>query len=155
MWKAWQHKCWEHSKTVISEQWLIQQSVSYETRIGKDDLERTYFTIFLLSWNRQSYSWQCLLYWLRWHLVVQMSLFTDKCPCPHCITTNFGCQHMVECNTNVAWASLLITTIPQPLPLESTIQWLLATRHNTRWVDHCHIRHGSFKVMLILNPVDI
>jgi len=36
--------------------------------------------IFWKSWNWPSYSTECLLYWLHWHLVVEMSPLTVKMP---------------------------------------------------------------------------
>ena len=40
--------------------------------------ESMYFVIFWKSWNWISYTRECVLYWLRWHLLVEMCSVTVK-----------------------------------------------------------------------------
>jgi len=47
---------------------------------SKDNWDSTYFMIFWKFWNWPSYSRECLLYWLHWHLVVKTSSLTVKKP---------------------------------------------------------------------------
>jgi len=47
---------------------------------SKDKWEITYYKIIRKSWNWPSYSRECLLYWFRWHRVIEMSSSTAKNP---------------------------------------------------------------------------
>jgi len=67
-------------KDIKRRQCSNQQGVGHETRFSKDNWESMYFKIFWKSWNWPSYSRECLLYRLRWHLVVEMTIFTVKKP---------------------------------------------------------------------------
>ena len=60
----------------------------------------------------------------------------------------------MEFNTRVASARLLITRMHPRVVEVSKIQRLLAALHNTGWTDDGQIRHGSFKAISILDPVD-
>jgi len=71
---------WQGSKTTKWGQCSNQQAVGYETRFSKDNWESMYFKLFWKSWNGPSYSRECLLYWLRWHLVVENSLLDVNKP---------------------------------------------------------------------------
>jgi len=68
-------------------------------------------------------------------------------------TTYYGCENMVEFDTGVAGASLPIMRIHGRVAQDSSIQQLQATIHNTGWMDHRQVSHGSFKAILILDPV--
>jgi len=61
----------------------------------------------------------------------------------------------MELNTGVAQARLLITGIHTLVAPQSNIHWLLFTFHNTRWMDHCEVWHGSIEAILILDPLDV
>jgi len=73
----------------------------------------------------------------------------------NCSTTNQGCQDMLELDSRVAWASLPIMRFHSHVAPKSKIQQLLATLHNTGWMDCCQVCDGSFEVILILDPVDV
>jgi len=66
-----------------------------------------------------------------------------------------GCEKPVEFDTGVAWASLLITRIHPQVAHISKIQWLLPTLYNTRWMDLRQVRHGTYKAIPILDPVNV
>ena len=70
-------------------------------------------------------------------------------------TTQYGCENTEIFYTGVAWASLQITRIHLGVAPESNIMWLPATLQNTGWMDHRQVRHGTFKAIPILNPVDV
>jgi len=81
--------------------------------------------------------------------------WVPESPSLHHGTIYYGCEEMLELNTGGAWASRPITII-RPLAAQiSQIQWLMATLHNTGWMDHCQVRHGCFEAILILDPVDV
>jgi len=67
----------------------------------------------------------------------------SKSQSPHCGTTYYGCENDFELDIAVACLSLPITRIPVAVAPESNIQWIPATLHNTRRMDHCHVRHGN------------
>jgi len=73
----------------------------------------------------------------------------------HCGTTDYGCENTVETNAGVARARLPITGIRTWVAAKSKIHWLTATFHNSRWVDHFEVCHGSIEAILILDPVDV
>jgi len=70
-------------------------------------------------------------------------------------TTDYGCEDMVELNTGAAQASLLITGIHTWVAAKSKMHWLPATFHNSSWVDHHEVCHGSIEAISILDPVDV
>jgi len=76
-----------------------------------------------------------------------------KSKSPHCGTSDDGCEYTLELYTSVAWVHLPIAGIHTQVASKSGIQWLLATLHNTRWMHHCELYHGSIEVILILDPV--
>ena len=73
---------------------------------------------------------------------------------PHHSATNYGCKDTLELDTGIAWASLPITRLHLRIAPKPKTHWLLATLHNTWWMDHCQVHHGSFELILILDPVD-
>jgi len=73
----------------------------------------------------------------------------------NCSTTYDGCENTVEFHTGVGWASIPSMKIPPRVAQESRIQRLTATLHSSGWMDHSQVRHGSFKAIRILDPVDI
>jgi len=70
-------------------------------------------------------------------------------------TTYYGCENMVEFDGAESWVSLLITRIHLRLPEDSTFQWWPATRHNTGWMKHRQVRHGTFEAIPLLEPQDV
>jgi len=62
---------------------------------------------------------------------------------------------VLELNTAVARALLPSMGIDTGLAPNSKIHWLPATFHNSRWMDHCEVCHGSIEAISILNPVDV
>jgi len=71
----------------------------------------------------------------------------------NCSSTLYGSEHTVEFETGVASVSLPITRIHLWVAQQSKMRRLLATRHNTGWMDHHQVHHGSFGTILILDPV--
>jgi len=67
-------------------------------------------------------------------------------------TTYHGCENMVEFNTGVAWAREPITRIHLRVAQESKIQRLLATLHNTGWMDNRQVCNGCCKAVPITGP---
>jgi len=74
---------------------------------------------------------------------------------PQRVTTEYGYEDMLELKTGVAWEGLPTTRIHLRVARKSKIQWLPATYHNTGWMDHCIVGYGSFKAILILDPLDV
>jgi len=66
----------------------------------------------------------------------------SKSQSSHRGTTDYGCEDTLELDTGVARACLPITGIHMWVALKSKIQWLPATFHNSRWVDHCEVCRG-------------
>jgi len=79
----------------------------------------------------------------------------SKSKIPHCGTTDHGHDDTLEFDFGVAWLSLPIIRVHPSLAPSSKPQWLLATLHNTEWMYHCEVSHGSFEAVLILDPVDV
>ena len=69
--------------------------------------------------------------------------------------SNYGCEDTLQLYTVVAWASLPNTGIHTGVALKSETQWLPATFHNSRWMDHCEICRRSMDATSILDPVDV
>jgi len=79
----------------------------------------------------------------------------SHCQTLHCGTTYYGCEVMMELNTDVVWVRLsMIWIYPQVAPT-SKIHWLPATVHNTVWMDNCQEHHGCFEAIPLLDPVDV
>ena len=84
--------------------------------------------------------------WVHWLSTSQSS---------HRGTTDYGCEETVELNTEVAGANQPITWIHTRVAPKSKIHWLPATFHNSRWVEHCEVCHGSIEAISILDHVDV
>jgi hypothetical protein len=67
----------------------------------------------------------------------------------HCSTSDKGCEDTLELYSGVARACL-----PR-MASESKIRWILATIHNSGWMDDCQQCHGSIVAISILHPLDI
>ena len=74
---------------------------------------------------------------------------------PHCSTSDYKCEDMLEHYTGVAWARLPITGIHMGVALKPKLQWIPATIHNLGWMDDCQVCHGSIEAILILDPLDV
>ena len=74
---------------------------------------------------------------------------------PHPGTSNYGVEDPFELNPGVARVGLPITCIHMRVAIKPKIQWLPATLHNWRWMDHCEECHGCVQAMQILVPVDV
>jgi len=75
------------------------------------------------------------MYWLRWHLVIEVSSLNVKIQSMKCCSTNYGCEKTVEFETGVASVILLITRTHQREAHEFKIPQLPITLHNTGWMD--------------------
>jgi len=62
---------------------------------------------------------------------------------------------MLNPNTGVARAHLPIKGIHPRVAQKSKIPWLLATFHNSRWMDQCEVCHGGIEAISILDPVAV
>jgi len=78
-----------------------------------------------------------------------------KTQSPHRGTSDYGCEDRLQFYTGVARARLLITGIHMRVAPKSKIQWLQATFHNSRCMDHCEVCYGSIEAISILDPVDV
>jgi len=72
----------------------------------------------------------------------------------HCSTHN-GCGDTLQFDSGVAQARLPITWIHTRVAQKPKIQWLLATLHNTGWVDNCQVCHRGFMAIPVLDPVHV
>jgi len=79
----------------------------------------------------------------------------SKSHSPHCRTSDYGCEDMLELEIGVTRARLPITWIHARVAPSSYIQRLPATLHNTRWMDDCQVCQESIETILILDPVDV
>jgi len=79
----------------------------------------------------------------------------SKSQTSHHGNTNAGYEGTVELNTWVARACLPITGIHTHVAPKSKIDSIPATFHNSRWVDHCEVRHGNIETISIMHPVDV
>jgi hypothetical protein len=73
----------------------------------------------------------------------------------HCRLTYYKCEKTLEFATGVVWASEKIRDIYMWVVLESIIQWLLATVHNTESLVHFQIYNARLKAILIQDVVDV
>jgi len=62
---------------------------------------------------------------------------------------------MLELKAGVARACLPFTAIYTRVAQKSTIHRLLASFHNSRWMDHWEVCHGSIEAISILDPGDV
>jgi len=74
---------------------------------------------------------------------------------PHRGTSDYGYEDPLEHDPGVAWARIPITLIHTEVDWNPKIQRFLATLHNSRWIDHCEVCHGSVGTILMLDPVDV
>jgi len=81
--------------------------------------------------------------------------WVSKSQSPHRCTSDNGCEDTLELNNGVARACLSFTGIHKKVAPKSKIHWLPATFHNSRWMDHCEVCHGSIEAIPVLDPVDI
>jgi len=79
----------------------------------------------------------------------------SKSQSPHGGTSDYGCEDLLELDRGVAQVRLLITWIHTWVAWTPNIQPWPATLHNSRWMDHCEVCHGSVETILILDPVDV
>jgi len=70
-------------------------------------------------------------------------------------TIYYGWEDMAEFDTGVAWAGTLITRIHPWVALESKIQWLPITLHNTGWIEYREVCHGCVKSILEPDTVNV
>jgi len=114
-----------------------------------------HFKIFWNTWNRHSYSRECLQYWVSWHLVIEMSSSTVKNP-----------EYTLEYSLLLRWKYCRIwqwsclskatdyeNSIPR-VAQQSNIPQLPSSLHNTGWMEYCQVHNGRYKAILILDPVD-
>jgi len=80
IWREWKHSYWEESKTAKEGKCYSPQRDGHETRFRNDNWQRTYLKTFLKTWTWCSCSREWLLYWLRWHQVIEMCSLTVKKP---------------------------------------------------------------------------
>jgi len=155
IWREWKCRHWEESKTLKRGQCKNQSGVGHETRFSKDNWESMYFKIFWKSWNDLDIAESaCSIDYADTWLTKRVH-WLSKTNSLHRSTTNFVCEDIMELDTGVAWASLPISEIQPQVTAKSKLQWLLATLHNTGWMNHCQVHHGSFESFPILNPVDV
>jgi hypothetical protein len=74
---------------------------------------------------------------------------------PDCCTTHSGCEVTLERDTGVAQAPPLNTWIQSGVASKPKVQRLPATLPNTGWVNYCHVCHGSFTAIPVLDPVSV
>jgi hypothetical protein len=74
---------------------------------------------------------------------------------PQSCTSDYGCEETLELYTRVARAHLPIMGIQTRVTSKSKIQWIPATLHNSRSIDHCKVCHGCTEAIPILDPVDV
>jgi len=74
---------------------------------------------------------------------------------PHCSTSDYGCEDWLELFPGVARARLPLTGIHPRVASEPKIRWILATIHNSGWMDDSEIFHGSIEAISILDPLEV
>jgi len=79
----------------------------------------------------------------------------SKSPSPHCSTSDYGCDNMLELTIGVARARLPFTGVYMQVAPTSKIQWLPATFHNSKWMDHSEVCYESIEAISILDPVNV
>jgi hypothetical protein len=73
----------------------------------------------------------------------------------HRSTYEYGCVDMLELSTGFDQACLQIIGIRIRLALKSKLQWVLATFHNSWWIDHSRVCNGSIEAFSILDHVGV
>jgi len=79
----------------------------------------------------------------------------SKSQSPYCRTTDYGFEDTLELYTGVTWAGLPITGIHPWVASKPKIHLILATVHNSRWMDDCEVCHWSIEAIPILDPVNV
>jgi len=74
---------------------------------------------------------------------------------PHRDTSDYECEDMLDLDTGVARACFPIMWIHTRVAWKPKMQRLPATLHNTTWMVHCEVCHGSVEDIRILDPVDV
>jgi len=77
----------------------------------------------------------------------------SKSESSHRGTTNYACEDMGEPNNGIAGTRLPIMVIHTWVAPQSGLHWLLATFHNSKWVDQCEVCHEGIEAISILDPV--
>jgi len=67
----------------------------------------------------------------------------------------YRCEDTAEFDTWVTSVSQPMTRIDPRVAQESGIQWILASLHNSGWMDHRCVWYGSSKTIAVLDPVDV
>jgi len=70
-------------------------------------------------------------------------------------TSDYACEDTLDLYTGVARVALPITGIHTRVASKSTIQWILATVHNTRCMNRCEVCRGSVEAIPIFDPVEV
>jgi len=81
--------------------------------------------------------------------------WVSKSQSSHRATTIYWYENPSQLKTGVARASQPIMGIHRRVAPKSKLIWLPATFHNSRWVDHFEVCHGSIEAISILDPVDV
>jgi len=79
----------------------------------------------------------------------------SKSQTPHCSTSTFGGEDMLELYTGVAWVRLPFMGIHMRVSSKPKMRWIPATIHNSGWMDDYQVCHGSIEAILILDPLDV
>jgi len=79
----------------------------------------------------------------------------SKSHSPHCGTSYYGCEDMLELYTGVAGARLPLTGIHPQVASKAKIHWISAIIHHSGWMDVCQVCHGSVQAISILDPLDV
>jgi len=95
----------------------------------------------------------CIDYANTWSL--KRVLWLSKSHSLHRGLSKYGCEETLELNPDVARARLPITWNHTRVSQQPKLQRLPATLHNTRWMEHCEVCHGSVAAIPILDPVDV
>ena len=95
----------------------------------------------------------CMDYADTWSSTPDHQLSTSQSP--YCCTSDYGYDVTLELFTMVDPVCLPRLGICTRDSSKSTIQWLPATLHNPRWIDHCEVCHRSIKVIPISHPVHV
>jgi len=79
----------------------------------------------------------------------------SKSQSPHCSTSDYGCEDMLELYSAVPRACLPLTGIHPRVALKPKIHLIPATIYNSGWMHNCQVCHGSIEAISILDPLDL
>jgi hypothetical protein len=79
----------------------------------------------------------------------------SKSQCPHCTTSDYGCEDMLELYIGVAWTHLPLTGIHTWVSAKPKILRIPAAINNSGWMDECQVCHGSIQAISILDLLDV